>query len=96
MQLLCRKTLFQSYECRITPARFPDKKEESLDSQGFLDGSGDRIRTNDTLDMEQTLTVSGRSDVIQLPTTHSQVLLGKITFLCELFENKCSNHKKQV
>ena len=32
-----------------------DKKEESLDLQGFLDGSGDRIRTNDTSGMNRML-----------------------------------------
>ena len=29
--VLCRKTLFQAYECRIPPFRFQDKKEEHLD-----------------------------------------------------------------
>jgi len=36
------------------------QKEESLDLQGFLDGSGDRIRTNDTPGMKRPLAASGR------------------------------------
>ena len=35
-------------------------KKESLDLQGFLDGSGDRIRTNDTPGMKRAAPASGR------------------------------------
>jgi len=60
VQFLCRKTPFQAYEYRILSSCFPDKKEESLDLQGFLDGSGDRIRTNDTPGMKRAVPASGR------------------------------------
>jgi len=35
-------------------------KKESLDLQGFLDGSGDRIQTNDTPGMKRLAPASGR------------------------------------
>jgi len=43
-----------------SPIPFFDKKEESLDLKGFLNGSGDRIRTNDTPGMKRAAPASGR------------------------------------
>jgi len=55
--IICAEIRFLTLECHI---RLLNKKEESLDLQDFLDGSGDRIRTNDTLGMKWPLAASGR------------------------------------